>query len=227
MDGDLHRVTKLCIGWPWEPPMVWSRVVDNFLSLQRPENSFWVRGIGQYPARRHIDLCEKAIMGQASHLLILASDQIFPLDIIPRLIARVENDGCDVISALVPTNGHTPKVKYFQKCAWVQNESGKLGDWDLINTSKDELIRITAVGSGVLMFPTFALSQVLKPWFREHFNPENYERIHCMDTEFVHRLELEAGLKLWADTTINVRHWIPFPVDETFEKRFEDWNEKE
>ena len=214
---------KLCIGWPWEPPSIWSGVMENYLSLQRPENSFWVRGIGQYPARRHIDILEKAVAGEASHILIIGADQIHPIDMIPRLIDRIEKDGCDVITALVPTNGHTSKVKYFQKCGWVQNESGKLGDWDLINPTED-LMRITGIGSGVLMFPVSALERLEKPWFIEHFNEQTYERIHCMDTEFVHRLERDAGLELWVDTTIKVKHLIPMPVDDTFEERFDDWN---
>ena len=202
---------------------MWSIVLENYLSLQRPENSFWVRGTGWCPARRHIDICEKAIIGGASHILIIGADQIHPVDMIPRLIDRVEQDGCDVISSLVPTNGHTDKVKYFQKCAWVQNESGKLGDWDLIFPTGD-LMRITGIGSGVLMFPVSALERMKKPWFIEHFDKETYKPIYVMDTEFVHRLAVEAGLELWVDTTIMVKHYIPLAVDETFQKRFEDWN---
>ncbi len=221
---DDHRVTKLCIGWNWQPPTIWTSVVNNFLTLQRPENSFWVRGDGWCSAKRHIHSCEKGIAGGASHVLFVGSDQIHPIDMIPRLISRVEQDGCDVISALVPMHGYSKKARYFQRTAWVQNESGKLGDWDLIDPNKGDLQRITGIGSGVLMFPVSALRKVQKPWFKEHFDPITYERIGCMDTEFVHRLELEGGLKPWVDTTIKVKHWIPFPVDETFEKRFEDWN---
>ena len=221
---DLHQVTRLCIGWPWQPPTIWSKVVNNYLSLQRPENSFWVRGLGWCPARRHIEVCEKAIAGDASHILFVGSDQIHAIDMIPRLIARIEQDGCDVIAALVPLHGHSDKVRYFQRTAWVQNKSGKLGDWDLIDPSKGDLQQIKSIGSGVLMFPVSALSQIQKPWFKECFDPLTYKRIPCMDIEFVYRLELEAGLKIWADTTINVKHWIPFPVDETFQKRFDDWN---
>lgn len=227
MDDDLHKVTKLCIGWAWEPPMVWSRVTENFLSLQRPENSFWVRGVGECPTRRHIDICEKGLAGGASHILFVGSDQIHPLDMIPRLIAKIEQNGCDVITALIPTHGGSDKVKYFQRCAWVQNKSGKLGDWDLIDPSKGDLQRITAIGSGVLMFPTSGLTRIKEPWFKTHYsNNLTYTRIGCMDTEFVHRLDLEAGLELWVDTTIKVKHLISFQVDETFEKRFEDWNDK-
>ena len=220
----MPKVARLCIGWPWEPPTVYSKVMDNYLSLQRPESSFWVRGLGQYPARRHIDICEKALVGKASHILIIGADQIHPTDMVPRLISRMEQDGCDVISALVPTNGKTGKVKYFQKCAWVQGKLNELGNWDLINPTED-LMRITGIGSGVLMFPVSALHQLERPWFIEHFNTKTYERIHCMDTEFVHRLELEAGLKLWVDTTIMVKHYVPLQVDETFMDRFDDWND--
>ncbi len=206
--------------------MIWSQVVNNYLSLQRPENSFWVRGYGWCSAKRHIDICEKAIAGEASHILILGADQLHPIDMIPQLIARIEQDGCDVIVALIPCSGKTDRVKYFQKSAWIQNKSGKLGDWDLIDPSKGDLQEIKAIGSGVLMFPVSGLSRIGQPWFKEHFDPLTYKRNASMDFEFVHFLELKAGLKIWADTTIKVKHWVPFPIDETFEKRFDDWNEK-
>lgn len=220
MNNDLHQVTKLCIGWPWEPPMIWTKVMDNFLSLERPQNSFWVRGEGWCPARRHIDICEKGQEAGASHILILGSDQIHPIDIIPRLIKRVEEDKCDVISASIPANGNVGKLRWFQRTGWVKDGY----ETAILNPSKGELQEIATIGSGVLMFPTVALDSMPQPWFRDFCDPETLKFKGMTDTEFVTALAWSNKMKIWVDTTIEVRHLIPMEVDNTFEERFNDWN---
>lgn len=211
------KVEKLCIGWNWSSPFAWTKVVDNFLTLETPSDSFWVRGKGWCGARRHNNLCEQA--KDSSHILMIGCDQIHPVDMIPRLIERVEN-GCDVITALVPANQNPGDANYFQKLAFIKDGEGfKVPDLT------EDLIEIDYIGSGVLMFPTSALSKIKKPWFKETFSDiETYERTGYVDSQFVYRLKSEAGLKVWVDTTINVKHLIPFEVDETFEERFNDWN---
>lgn len=212
------KVTKLCIGWPWSSPFSWTQVVDNYLSLEIPCDSFWVRGKGWCGARRHINICEQA--KDASHILIIGSDQIHPLDMIPRLIERVES-GCDVISVLVPANKAPEGSKYFQKLAFIE---GKDGEFSVPEFDKD-LMEIDCIGSGVLMFPTTALDKIKRPWFQETFSDiKSYERRPQVDSQFVWRLKKEANLKIWVDTTIDVKHLIPMQIDSTFEGRFDDWN---
>ena len=222
MNDDLHRVTKLCIGWPWQPPMCWTKVMDNYLSIERPQNSFWVRGGGGTTARRHIEICEKGQEAGASHILILGADQIHPIDMIPRLIKRVEEDKCDVISASIPANGKPGKLRYFQRSGWVRSRSeNRLVNLDV---SKGELQKIATIGSGVLMFPTVALDDMMKPWFKDFCDPETLEFSGITDTEFVTALAFSTKMKIWVDTTIDVKHLLPMEVDGSFEERFNDWN---
>lgn len=169
------KVEKLAIGYPWVSQFLWTLFAENAMNLQRPANSRWFRGKGWCPARRHIDICEQAIKWEASHILILGADQIHPEDMIPRLIKRVEEDGCEVISALVPSRGNVPwmDMKPFQPMAWrwkngIKSKAyrGYEKDKDMIETIKvsdGDIQKIDFIGSGVLMFPVDDLLMIPKP----------------------------------------------------------------
>lgn len=233
----LMRVEKLAIGYPWVSPFTWTFFSENAMNLQRPENSRWFRGRGWCPARRHIDICEQAVEWGASHILIVGADQVHPEDMIPRLIERVEKDGCEVIAALVPTRGYVKRMNMtpFQPMAWrfapntePRHYRGYEQDSDMIEVVKVEdgdLQKIDFIGSGVLMFPVDDLLMIDKPWFGEVFMREDMKRRASMDTRFVWELKSKAGAQVWLDTTIKVGHINPFIIDETFQHRFKDWDE--
>ena len=240
------KVEKLAICYPWSSPFSWTLFSENALNLQRPENSRWIRGVGWCPARRHIDMCQKAIEWGASHILILGADQTHPEDMIPRLIKRVEEDGCEVISAVVPTRGYIPwmGMKPFQPMAWRFKSASQEelytkkppkfhGSEDynkfmeIINIDAGDLQKIDFIGSGVLMFPVDTLLALEEPWFDEAFIPKNYRRVASMDTRFVFNLKLQGGAQVWCDTTIKVGHLNIFEIDETYQERFSDWTDLE
>jgi hypothetical protein len=232
-----QKVEKLAIGYPWVSQFMWTFFAENAMNLQRPENSRWFRGRGWCPARRHIDICEQAIEWGASHILIVGADQVHPEDMIPRLIKRVEEDGCEVISALVPARGNVPwmDMKPFQPMAWrwkkekpIDEYRGYNKDRDMIEVVKvtdGELQKIDFIGSGVLMFPVDDLLMIPKPWFAEKFQLEDMKRQASMDTRFVWELKSKAKANVWVDTTIQVGHINPFIIDRSYSERFEDWNE--
>lgn len=219
------KVEKLAICYPWSSPFIWDAFAFNALRLERPANSMWFRGRGWCPGRRHLDLCEQAIEWGASHILIIGADQVHPVDMIPRLIRRVEEDGCDVISALVPTRGSIPKqnMKPFQAMAWRYVGDGT-DHFETIRPEDGPLQKLDFIGSGVLMFPTCALEGMSKPWFKEYFTPDALRRVACMDTNFVWRLKIEAGMAVWVDTTIKVCHLSAMLIDDTFSDRFADYS---
>ena len=231
------KVTKLAIGYPWVSPFFWTLCAESMLNMQRPESSRFFRGIGWCPARRHIDICEKAVEWGASHILILGADQTYPEDMIPRLISRVEDDNCEVITALVPTRGHVPWMDMapFQPMAWrfkdnkeMRKYRGYDEDRDMVETidpKAGDLQEIDFIGSGVLMFPVDDLLMLPKPWFAETFHLESMKRRASMDTRFVWELKATAGARVWCDTTIQVGHINPFVIDRTYQNRFADWNE--
>ena len=236
LDGKV-KVDKLAIGYPWVSQFMWTFFAENAMNLQRPANSRWFRGRGWCPARRHINICEQAVEWGASHILILGADQVHPEDMIPRLIKRVEEDDCEVITALVPARGNvvSMEMKPFQPMAWRWKVNFKPREYrsydldrdmlDVIDPKNGDLQQVDFIGSGVLMFPVDDLLMMKKPWFYEEFDPERYMRKASMDTRFVGKLKMVSGARVWVDTTIQVGHINPFVIDRSYQDRFGDWNE--
>lgn len=197
----------------------------------------FVRGLGWCPARRHIDICEKAVALKASHILIIGADQVHPLDLIPRLVSRVEKDDCEVICAMVPTRGHVTgqATLPFQPMAWRFKENShhqiyhsmqESGDMvEQIRREDGDLQRVDFIGSGCFMFPVDDLLMLKRPWFWETYNRETLARQATMDSTFAWRLRWEAHAKLWVDTTIMIRHLSTFEIDDSYQHRFADWVE--
>lgn len=171
-------------------------------------------------------------------MVILGSDQVYEPDLLCRLMARTA-EGCDVISALVPARGFVAcnqEMLPFQKMAWrfkgsddglaCRQYRGQEADGDMvevINSSDGALQKIHFIGSGVLCFHRDIILSLKRPWFYETVDHESQIRTACMDTRAVFRMINEAGVDVWVDTTIQVKHLHIFAIDETFPARFADW----
>ena len=233
------KVESLAVGYPWASPFIWTQAAENMCNLIRPPGipTTFIRGLGWCPARRHIDICEKAVALGVSHILIIGADQVHPLDLIPRLVRRVESDGCEVICAMVPTRGHVTgqATRPFQPMAWrfkhntdIRTFRSLQEDGDMVeqlDPSGGELQRLDFIGSGCIMFPTDDLLALKLPWFGESYTSDAYKRKAIMDTIFSWRLHVEAGAKLWVDTGIKIQHLNIFEIDDTYQYRFSDWVE--
>ena len=64
---------------------------------------------------------------------------------------------------------------------------------------------------------------LIEPWFTEEIDPVTFQRTANQDSRFVWRLRTEAGVKLFVDTTISIKHSHVFEIDESYSKRFADW----
>lgn len=235
---------KLAVGTPWTSPFMWTEYVDEMVNLQRPPEARnalgeleplevrFFRGAGWCPARRHIHICQQAVEWGADLICIVGADQIHPPDMLNRLIGRW-NEGYEVISALVPARCYIDwqPMEPFQPMAWrikphlspmTEGELPK-NDVEVIDPDAGDVQRVHFIGSGVLMFHRDHLLALEEPWFSETFDPKTYRRLASMDTNFVRRLQSEAGAQVWVDTTILVKHLHPMPIDRSFSGRFADW----
>lgn len=231
---------KLAACYIWQSPFMYTEAAASLLRLTHPpgHDTAFFRGKGWGPARRHIDACEQALAWGADLLVILGADQTYPPDLLCRLVQRFE-DGYDVVAAMVPMRGHVgwQGTRPFQPVAWrwkrhdspqaVRQYRGQQQDGDmleLVERCPDEpMQRIDFIGSGVLLFHRDHLLSLKRPWFFEQIDHETQQRTACMDTRFVYRLQMEAGARIWCDTSIPVRHLHIFPIDDTFQDRFADW----
>lgn len=230
---------KLAVGYPWASPFIYSAAAENMVNLERPGETRFFRGMGWCSAKRHLDICEKAIAWGADLICIIGSDQIHPEDMLPRLVARFEQ-GYEVIGALVPARGYFEHqdMKPFQPMAWrfkksnqiepIREFRGLARDPDMIeivHRADGDVQSVNFMGSGVIMFHRDHLLALRKPWFYETVDQETQTRIACMDTKFCWRLQSEAHAKVWVDTTIMVKHLHVFEIDDTYQERFADWGQ--
>ncbi len=226
---------KIGVTYPWDSPFTWSKFANNTMNLERPKgyDVRFFEGRGFCPARKHADGFEKCISWGADLLCIIGADQVHPEDLLPRLVARMD-EGCDVITAMVPFRGYTQwqNMKPFQPMAWRVTGDGPFrgvaqdGDrMRLIDPADGELQEVDIIGSGVTMLETTDLLRLERPWFNEKIHPKTFQRMSDMDTRFMHRLKTELGLKMFVDTTIKVRHLHDMEITEDFQDRFADWAE--
>lgn len=234
---------KLAVVIPWFSPFMWTKAIDGYWNLDRPEgvDVKFFRGSGWCPAKRHINGCELAMKWGADLIMIFGADQIGPPDLLTRLTKHMLN-GCDAVGALVPGRGYCNAwdMKPFQPLAWRfkrfepklneplpkleylgWEESGHLCELLQRNTG---LQTANLMGSGCIMFPTDTLRMLQKPWFFETVDSQ-MNRTANMDTWFSWRLQQEGHAMLWVDTDIAIRHLHAFEIDDTYQDRFADWGQ--
>jgi hypothetical protein len=224
----------------WQSPFMYTASAESMLQLTPPPGwtVHWHRGTGWAPARRHIDACQKALDAGDEWLLILGSDQVYPSDMLCRLVARLD-EGYEALCALVPMRGFVAfqGTRPFQPVAWrwkrhdsiqpIRQYQGQQRDGDMLEvverSAETPMQPVDFIGSGVLLLHRDHLLALKKPWFFEQVDHESQQRVACMDTRFVYRLQMEAGARVWCDTSIMVKHLHLFSIDDTFQDRFQDW----
>ena len=230
---------KLAVTSAWSTPFAWTKYMENVgKMLCRFDRPGWTAdyflGKGIDPAGRHVSCCLQALEWGADAILHIGPDQVHPLDMLNRLVARFEQTGGDVITALVPSRGYIEwhDMEPFQPLAWrlrvdgVRELRGFEHDrdmYELIDPADGDFQRVDVIGSGVMLFHRDALLALTPPWFWYACDPRTMQRVADMDTRFIWRLRTEAGCRVWVDTTIEVKHLHTFEIDGSFQHRFRDW----
>jgi len=144
------------------------------------------------------DLVEKALQVGASHLIMMDTDQIYPVETIPRLLSRkLPIVGCVVHRRYPPFDPILLR--------------GKLGDYESIDEWEDgALVEVDATGTGCIMFDMRVFRDMPRPWFKfRHL--ENGEGIG-EDIGFCSDLRA-AGYKIYVDTTVECGHLTTMAVN--------------
>ena len=220
---------KLAVLIPWESPFMFSAFTESALNMRGAGiyDMRWFFGRGDNAASRHTDVLEQAIEWNADLVCFLSADQVYPEDLFERLVGRV-GEGRRAISAVVPMRGYVEGQgsKPFEPMAWRLDKSDPLSSatkFIPIDVNAGDVQPIDIIGSGVLMFPASAAKRMKKPWFEYVNDPNKSNRSGGCDSKFVWRLNREAGLQVYVDTTIKVKHLNVFSIDETYQERFSDW----
>jgi hypothetical protein len=142
---------------------------------------------------------------KATHLFFVDSDQSFPTDIVPRLLAHDKAVvGCNVATKQFPS---TPTAR---------KEGPELYGKPVYSHDKaPPLEKVWRLGTGVLLVRMDVFDLIEEPWFEMRWEPE-LDSYRGEDWNFCEKLE-RAGVEIWVDhrLSLEVGHWGTMSFDHT------------
>jgi hypothetical protein len=229
---------RIAICTAWGSPFHWTAPAYNLMNLERPYGTIvrFFPGYGRDAGERHAWGVKNALKWGANYITFLGADQIHDEDILIKFYSHLQSS-CEIITALVPVRGMAGKPytdKPFMKLAWklkTENPPENFVDLTpehlrLIAPEDGMLQSIDVIGTGAIMFESYLLKRIKKPWFMEiPPNSVDGKRKAGMDTGFVWRLTQEAKAECLCDLSIDVKHIDAFEIDDSYTERFPDWEE--
>lgn len=216
--------SKLAVTYPGDCPIIYMAAFHSLMQVLPVPNyeTKWFRGLGFCQARRRNHMVEQAIEWGADLIVSLDIDQVYPPDILQRLVARTEQ-GYRCVSALVPCRGRTDSLaRPFDPSGWKLVDK-HFTQIDLTEADDDGMIQAEFPTTACNIMHAEDVAKLSRPWYAYKYNPETWEETEGEDSRFYLRLGQEVGVKCYVDTTIKVKHCQVFQIDETFPDRFPDW----
>jgi len=192
---------KLGIGIPCNYNHVPLPFFVSFMQLERPDF------IPITATSGHIDELRNKIVIDAlklncSHLIMMDTDQVYPVNTIPKLLShKLPIVGCLVHRRYPPFDPLLMK--------------GKLNEYETIKEWEDgELLEVDATGTGCLMFDMRVFRNMPAPWFRFKPNPDLKKGgIIGEDIGLCSDLK-DAGYKIYVDTSIKCGHLSTMVIED-------------
>ncbi len=184
-----------------------------------------VGSIGSMLSKQRHDLVMAARAQEATHLLFLDSDIIFPDDALDQLLFSDK----PVVGASYPTKT-IPSMPTTRK--WKNNR------WEFVFTNKksEDLERVDRLPTGCLLVEMGVFEQIRQPWFEFTWTGEE-DLYQGEDWGFCERIE-EAGIEMYVDhnLTKEIGHigylvyknqhvkpdYIQYPKNKRYFRRFAD-----
>jgi hypothetical protein len=214
-----ERLKKFAIGFPLVDREVPVPFFTSFICADKPPqytvlvpefpHGRWAESI----ANARNSLVFQALSIGASHILMCDTDQIYPKDTIPKLLSH----GVDICSARV----HSRWVPFAPVLY-----RGELGKYQYVSDDEmysGDLIEIDATGTGCLLINMEVFDKIDPPWFKF---TNIRERPVGEDIYFCSKAR-EAGIKIYADTSIDVKHLATIEIDETLYRVCKMLNKKQ
>jgi GT2 family glycosyltransferase len=147
------------------------------------------------------DLAKQALEHGCSHLIMMDTDQVYPQDTIPRMLAHDK----DIVGATVHRR-YPPFAPILYR--------GEQGNYRYVPDDEmysGELIEVDATGTGCILYKTKVFLDVDYPWFVIGKDPKTGKTIG-EDIGLCIRLR-EKGYRIYVDTSLDVDHLSTFRVN--------------
>jgi len=189
---------KLAIGIPLVDPTVPAAFLDSFVMMRKP-SFLYLRP--QYSGMNIADvrnqLVERALENGCTHLLMMDSDQVFPVDTIEKLLSHNK----DVTSSIVHRRYPGFDCILYRG---IPSMYVHVSDEDILDSrERKELLEIDATGCGCVLYNTEVFLKIDPPWFE--FGRDEKGSLVGEDIGFCYKLK-QNGYRIFCDTTIDIGH---------------------
>ncbi len=180
------------LGVPLSWPYVNADFFDSFTMMYKPGQCHLIRATSGPIEEMRNNIANRAIDMDCSHLLFLDADMVFPTDTIIRLLER----DVDIVGGLCYKRWPPFHPTVFK---------GKPLDMYMVDEwEENELVEVTATGTGCLLINTEVLKTMPPPWFKLDHRPDNGGPIG-EDINFCYHAA-QYGYKIYVDTSVAVEH---------------------
>jgi hypothetical protein len=199
---DLSKV-KLGIALPNVQDTYPSQFVDTFCQITKPKHLYLKpTGGGPIDAVRN-DLVRKAFLCDCTHLWMTDTDQVYPQDVLMRLL---EHD-LDIVAAKVHIR-YPPYEPLLLR--------GNLDHFDVVSdpewsSNGGQLVEVDATGFGSVLLNMKVFEDIDQPWFE--FDLHNHKTPVGEDIGFYMKARA-AGYKVFVDCSIKIGHLVRLVVNE-------------
>lgn len=210
---------NLAIGFPLTFPFVPADFFYSMMHLEKPDFDLIHAGggTGDIAALRN-NIVDRALLNDATHLIMMDTDQIYH----PKTITRLLSHKLPIVGAVVHRR-YPPFDSLMLKRA--EDEEGEAKYYSIDDYGDDELIEVDATGSGCLMFDMEVFRNMPRPWFRMRANPKT-GFVTGEDIGFCQDLRA-AGYKIFVDTSVPADHLTTMAVNKKTNKLFRSMKEKQ
>jgi hypothetical protein len=188
-------------------PHTWNYIpihfFDSFVQMLRP-NFEYIRdygGTGQIDVVRN-NLVRKARIAGCSHILMMDTDQKFPVNTIPKLLSHRK----EIVSALIYRR-YPPFDPLMYK--------GEINSYEVIEDwNRGELVEVDSCGTGCILYEMSVFDNMPEPWFKFRENPKK-EIGGTIGEDIGFCSDLRAkGYRIYVDTSLTCGHLSIMEVDE-------------
>lgn len=169
---------------------------ESLIGVRFPRNTRIIQARGANIAVNRNNITRAALDADATHILYVDDDQIFPPDTVDKLFAANK----EVVSGL-----YLQRTAPFVPVMYdMEDERGWVGP-QVLTPATTGLQRVLATGAGCLLVRTSLFARMKDPWWRLG-ELEDGQEAWSDDIGFCRRARYEAGAEIWCQTDAIVGH---------------------